>query len=78
MVHIRRVGLVIATATLAALIVAAFLTEGFGLAVIVIAAAVIAAGLVIPFFAIFEEERDLPFARAERSRRELLRQARRR
>jgi hypothetical protein len=68
MVRIRRIGLVVATSVVTALIVAAFLAEGIGLAVIVFIGAVIAAALVVPFAVIFEEERALPAIRSARSR----------
>ena len=66
MAHIRRVGLFIYVASFTALLVAAFVTEGIGLAVIVAIGALIVAAFAVPFLAMFEEEHDLPAARAER------------
>jgi hypothetical protein len=68
MVRIRRTGLLIATVTFVFAMVAAFIVEGLGLAVIVAVAGVVAAMFIVPVLAIFEEERDLPEARAHRTR----------
>jgi hypothetical protein len=69
MVRIRRIGLFVAGTTLVAAIVASLATEGLWLALLVGLAAVIAAALVIPAIAVFEEERDLPYAREARRQR---------
>jgi hypothetical protein len=50
-------------------VVAAFILEGIGLAVIAAIAFLIVAALTIPLLAMFEEERDLPAARATRASR---------
>jgi hypothetical protein len=66
MVRIRRIGLAIYLVTFGALFVAAFVTEGIGLAVIVATGALVVAALLVPLLSMFEEERDLPAGRAER------------
>jgi len=64
MVHIRRVGLGIAVVILTTVVVAAFVAEGLGLALIVLIGALVVAALVVPFLAVFEEEHDLPSERS--------------
>jgi peptidoglycan/LPS O-acetylase OafA/YrhL len=66
MVHLRRIGLAVAGVTLLVVLVAAFVTEGLGLAVIVAVAAMVVAAIVVPVLAVFEEERDLPGNRPPR------------
>jgi hypothetical protein len=68
MVRIRRDGLIAAATVTVALITAAFVTEGLGLALIVAVGILAVAGVTVPLLAIFEEERDLPSARAARQR----------
>lgn len=63
MVRIRRIGLLTAVVMFVSTMVAAFVAEGLGLAVIVAVGGVIAAMFIVPVLAIFEEERDLPEAR---------------
>ena len=66
MVQIRRIGLMVAAATLAALVAGAYAAEGIGLALIVIIAALPVIAVAIGLISIYEEERALPFAREER------------
>lgn len=66
MVRIRRIGLAVYVLVFGALLIAAFATEGIGLAVVVATGALVVAALLVPLLSMFEEERDLPAGRAER------------
>jgi hypothetical protein len=66
MIHVRRIGLTIAALILVASVIAAFAIEGLALALVVLIGALFVAVLIVPLLAVFEEEHDLPAARAER------------
>jgi hypothetical protein len=68
MAHVRRVGLGIAALVVTATLVAAYVAEGLGLALIAAIGFFVIAAMLIPIIAVFEEERDLPFAQAARRR----------
>jgi hypothetical protein len=69
MTRLRRAGLVVLATGFTAVVGAAFVIEGLGLAVIAAVGFVVLIGMTIPVLAVFEEERDLPSARAARSSR---------
>jgi hypothetical protein len=66
MVHIRRTGLAVFAVLFIVLVGGGFLTEGIGLAAIAAIGCLVVAAMLIPFLAIFEEERHLPSAEATR------------
>jgi hypothetical protein len=66
MVRLRRIGLVVFAAIFIVLVGGGFLTEGIGLAAIAAVACLVVLAMVVPFLAVFEEERDLPAADAAR------------
>lgn len=66
MVRLRRTGLAVFAVIFIVLVGGGFLTEGIGLAAIAAIACLVTAALVIPFLAIYEEERHLPAAEAAR------------
>lgn len=67
MVRLRRTGLVVFAVIFIVLVGGGFLAEGIGLAAIAAVGCVVTTAMVIPLLAVFEEERDLPAARATRS-----------
>ena len=69
MVRLRRTGLIIFATISIVVIGAAFLIEGLGVALIAAIALLVLAALTIPLLAVFEEEHDLPEARAGRAAR---------
>jgi hypothetical protein len=66
---LRRLGLAVFAASFIAVVGAAFAIEGIGLAAIAAIGFLVLAAMTIPLLAVFEEERDLPSARAARSSR---------
>ena len=66
MIRIRIWGLVIASVLFAAVLIAAFATEGIGLAAIVAIGGAVLAAMIIPVVVMFEEELGLPAERAHR------------
>ena len=60
MIRLRRIGLVVFAASFIAVVGAAYILEGIGLAVIAAIGFLIVAALTIPLLAMFEEEHDLP------------------
>lgn len=66
MVRLRRTGLAVFAAIFIVLVGGGFLTEGVGLAAIAAIGCLVVLAMVIPFLAVFEEERHLPDAEAAR------------
>jgi hypothetical protein len=69
MIRLRRIGLVVFAASFIAVVGAAYILEGVGLAVIAAIGFLIIAALTIPLLAMFEEEHDLPTEHTTRATR---------
>ena len=69
MIRLRRAGLAAFAVLFVVLVVGGYIAEGIGLAAIAAIICLVSTAMVIPFIAVFEEERDLPEARAARAGR---------